>query len=138
MSKRKRIRRILAAIGVVILLLIVAALQSVNWYQPRVTQAQVRQWIKSGLPMRSTIPQTVAFLHLHGVSPGNISSAIPNRTSGSSDGFEQKDPSGQTLYASLPDAYPGFIVSGGIYMKFGFNAKGRLTRYQLRDIYTGL
>ncbi len=87
--------------------------------------------------MGSTKAQAIAFLGSHGwIDPKNVG-YYPNRGNYSSDGFEQKDPSGSTLLASVPDAYPGFIVSGGIYMKFGFSAQGRLTRYQLRDIYTG-
>lgn len=134
----RRWRRILLVIGATFLLLIVLVLQSVNWLQPRITQAEVKRQIRQGLPMGSTIPQTVAFLSARGwVDPHDVS-IYPNRGKVSSDGFEQKDPSGFTLLASIPDAYPRLIVSGGIYMKFGFNAKRRLTRYQLNDVYTGL
>jgi hypothetical protein len=128
---------VIGGIGAALLLLIVAVLQSVHWYQPRITQAEVKRQIQKGLPMGSTIAQTIAFLGARGwIDPHNVG-LYPNRGNGSSDGFEQKDPRGSTLTASIPDAYPGVIVSGGIYMKFGFDAKGRLTRYQLRDVYTG-
>lgn len=133
----RRWRRILLGLGVAFLLLIIAVLQSVNWFQPRITQAEVRQQIEQGLPMGSTVEQTIAFLAARGwIDPHNVG-FYANRGNGSSDGFEQKDPSGYTLLASIPDAYPGLIVSGGIFMKFGFNPKRRLTRYQLRDVYTG-
>lgn len=134
----RRRRRVLGGIAVVLLLMLFAILQSVNWFQPRITQAEVKHQIQQGLPMGSTVAQTIAFLGARGwIDPHNVG-MYPNRGNGSSDGFEQKDPRGSTLLASIPDAYPGFLVSGGIYMKFGFNAKGHLTRYQLRDVYTGL
>ncbi len=130
---RQRIRVIivgLLAVGLVLFL------QDNNWFQPRITQAQVRQAIHDSLPMGSTVSQTVAFLTAMGAETSGTPYA--NRGASSSDGFEQRDPSGSTLAASFPYAYPGIFVSGGIYMKFGFNAKGRLTRYALRDMYTGL
>lgn len=87
--------------------------------------------------MGSTVQQTIAFLGARGwVDPHNVG-FYSNKGVTSSDGFEQKDPNGYTLLASIPDAYPGLIVSGGNYMQFGFNAKRRLTRYQLRDVFTG-
>ncbi len=88
--------------------------------------------------MGSSAAQTIAFLHAHGLSPSNIDIARPNINAYKSDTFEYQDLQGSTLTAAIPDAYPGILVSGGIYMKFGFNAKGRLTRYDLRDIYTGM
>jgi hypothetical protein len=127
----------LGGIGAVVLLLIIAALRSVNWFQPRITQAEVRRQIETGLPMGSTITQTIAFLGARGWVDPHTVGTHPNLGISSSDGFEQEDPQGSTLYAAIRDAYPGFIVSGGIYMQFGFNARGRLTRYQLRDVYTG-
>jgi len=88
--------------------------------------------------MGSTLADTIKFLGARGwVDPKNLG-VYSNRGNDSSDGFEQKDLTGKTLLASIDNAYPGFLVSGGIYMKFGFNAKGRLTRYELRDVYTGL
>jgi len=140
MSRRRRL--VLGATGLVVILIlsdVVQTLRENNWYRPRVTQSQVRGWIKQGLPMGSTPTQTIAFLREHGLSPDNIDIARRNTpNSYSSDGFEQQDPRGSTLTASLPDAYPGFLVSGGIFMKFGFDAHGRLTRYSLRDVYTGM
>jgi len=98
----------------------------------------VRRQIEQGLPLGSTVQQTVAFLGARGwIDPKNVG-IYPNRGNDSSDGFEQKDPRGFTLLAAIPEAYPGFLVSGGIFMKFGFNAQRHLTRYQLRDIYTGM
>jgi hypothetical protein len=123
----------------VLLLGLGSYLQSENWFQPRVTQAAVRRQIKQGLALGSTVQQTIAFLGRRGwVDPKNIGTYANSPDNYSSDGFEQKDPVGWTLLASIPDAYPGFLVSGGIFMKFGFNAQRRLTRYQLRDVYTGM
>ncbi len=139
MSRRRRI--VLGAIGLVVLLILLVVartLQENNWYQPRITQAEVRRQITQGLPMGSTLADTIKFLGARGwVDPKNLG-VYSNRGNDSSDGFEQKDLTGKTLLASIDNAYPGFLVSGGIYMKFGFNAKGRLTRYELRDVYTGL
>jgi hypothetical protein len=133
---RRRIL-LLGSIGAVILLLIIAALQWVNWFQPRITQAEVRRQIQTGLPMGSTIAQTITFLGARGwADPHNVRT-YSNQGIRSSDGSEQEDPQGSTLYAAILDAYPGFIVSGGIYLKFGINARGLLTRYRLRDTYTG-
>jgi hypothetical protein len=130
---RRRIRVIivgLLAVGFVLFL------QDNNWFQPRITQAQVRQAIHDNLPMGSTVAQTVALMTTMGAETST--SAYANRGASSSDGFEQRDPNGSTLTASFPYAYPGILTTGGIYMKFGFNAKGRLTRYALHDAYTGL
>ncbi len=137
MIRRKRI--ILGVIGLVILWVVinvVQALQANNWLQPRVTQADVRQQIQHGLPMGSTERQTIDFLHKIGAQTDT--SSYSNRGVISTDEFEHKDPNGRTLTAGFPNAYPGLIGSGGIYMKFGFNAKGHLTRYDLRDVYTSL
>ncbi len=123
--------------GISVVVLVIVALRSANWFSPRISQAEVRHQIQTGLPMGSTIAQTIAFLRARGwVSPHNVG-VYSNAGLSSSDGFEQKDPEGSTLLAAIPDAYPGFIVSGGIYMQFGFDIKGHLTRYQLRDEYTG-
>jgi len=139
MSRRRRI--VLGLIGLVallILVIVVQTLQENNWLQPRITQAEVRRQITRGLPMGSTLGETVRFLSARGwVDPTNLG-MYANQGNDSSDGFEQKDPTGKTVLASIDNAYPGFLVSGGIYMKFGFNARGRLTHYQLRDVYTGL
>jgi hypothetical protein len=128
---------ILGGIAAIVLLLIIAALRSANWFQPRMTQAEVRRQIEAGLPMGSTIAQVIAFLGTRGWGDPHDVGVHPNLGVSSSHGFEQEDPQGSTLTAAIRGAYPGFIVSGGIYMKFGFNARGRLTRYQLRDVYTG-
>ncbi len=136
---RRPVKRIvtLAIVGLVAIG-VVSYLQSENWFQARISQAEVRRQIEQGLPMGATVQQTIAFLGARGwVDPHNVG-LYANQGASSSDGFEAKDPAGQTLLASIPNAYPGFLVSGGIYMKFGFNAKGRLTRYTLRDTFTGL
>jgi hypothetical protein len=130
-------RRRTLLFGAIVLLLIIATLWSVNWFQPRIAQAEVRRQIEAGLPMGSTIAQTIAFIGARGWGAPHDIGMYSNRGVSSSDGFEQEDPQGSTLTAAIRDAYPGFIVSGGIFMKFGFNARGRLTRYQLRDVYTG-
>lgn len=135
MTRRRRLVITVVIVGV-IAVYFVRFMQQNNWYQPRITQAQVRQEIRRGLPMGSTVPRTIAFLK--GIGAETDTSTYPNHSAQSTDGFEQQDPSGSTLTAAFPNAYPGILVSGGIYMKYGFNAKGRLTRYDLRDIYTGL
>lgn len=135
MPERRRL--LFSGMGAAILLLIIIALQSVNWFQPRITQAEVRHQIETGLPGGSTIARTIVFLSARGwIDPHGVR-AYPNLDVSSSDGFQQEDPQGSTLYAAIRDAYPGFIVNGGIFMQFGFNAQGRLTRYQLCDAYTG-
>lgn len=134
---RPRRRIVLATIVGIMAIGIVSYLESENWFQPRATQKDVRRQIKDGLPMGSTVQQTIAFLAARGwVDPKNVF-LYPNLGNGSSDGFEQQDPHGKTLTAAITDAYPGLIISGGIYMKFGFNDKGRLTRYRVDDKYTG-
>ncbi len=135
----RRVAFIVIVVGVIwVAASFVSSMQQNNWYQPRITQARVRQEIRRGLPMGSTVAQTIAFLAARGwIDPHNVG-MYRNRNSFSSDGFEQKDPSGSTLLASIPDAYPGLFSSGGIYMKFGFNDRGHLTRYELQDVYTGL
>jgi len=90
----------------------------------------------SNLTGVDTEQQTIAFLHKNGAQ--TETSSHSNRGVISTDGFEQKDPNGRTLGAAFPNAYPGLIGSGGIYMKFGFDAKGHLTRYDMRDVYTSL
>ena len=133
----RRRRRVLIVAGLVVLVLIIAALLQMYWFRPRITQAEVRQQIQTGLPMGSTVEQTVAFLSVRGwVDPHNVG-IYANRDSHSSDGFEQTDPEGSTLMATIQNAYPGFPVSGSILMEFGFNARGQLARYQLHDVYTG-
>ncbi len=127
----------LIAAGLVVLVLIIAALLQMYWFRPRITQAEVRRQIQMGLPMGSTVKQTIEFLSMHGwVAPHNVG-IYAKRDSRSSDGFEQKDPEGSTLLATIQNAYPGFLVSGSILMEFDFDARGRLARYQLRDVYTG-
>lgn len=122
-------------LGGAVLVLAGAWLWSENWFQPRTTQAEVRGLIETQLPLGSTVEQANAFLDGQGWL--EHSGPHPNQGASSSDGFEQQDPDGSTLLASIPDAYPGFIVSGGISLKFGFDAHGALTRYQLEDAYTG-
>ena len=137
--RRRMLLWLLGLLGLVILWVIinvVQALQANNWLQPRITQADVRGQIQHGLPMGSTEQQTIAFLHKIGAQ--TETSSHSNRGVISTDGFEQKDPNGRMLGAAFPNAYPGLIGSGGIYMKFGFDAKGHLTRYDMRDVYTSL
>ncbi len=107
--------------------------QLVHRLQPKQTSAQMKRLIEEHLPLGSTVQQTVAFLHANHVQ---TDIAIPNR--GGTEDIERADPQGSTLRAAIPDAYPGIFVSGGIFMKFGFNAQGRLARYDVRDVYTGL
>lgn len=127
-----------AGLGGVVLVLAGVGLWSVNWFQPRTTQADVRHSIETHLPLGSTVEQTVAFLYGQGWIDRRDAAPRPNRGANSSDGFEQQDPDGSTLRAAIPDAYPGFLIYGGIYMQFGFDAHGAMTRYQIEDIYTGL
>ncbi len=107
--------------------------QLVHRLQPKKTSAQMTRLIEEHLPLGSTVQQTVAFLHANHVQ---TDIAIPNR--GGAEDIERADPQGSTLRAAIPDAYPGIFVSGGIFMEFGFNAQGRLARYDVRDLYTGL
>ncbi len=133
----RRQKYILLGSSLMVLLLIVGALVQMYLFRPRITQAEVKQQIQTSLPLGATIEQTVTFLRAYGwIDPHNVGIYF-NRGKSSSDGFEQKDVEGSTLLAAIPDAYPGFPVSGGIFMKFGFDASGHLTRYELRDIYTG-
>ncbi len=107
--------------------------------RPPITQASLKQQISTGLRIGargSTEAGTIAFLRKIGVQTDTAS--YPNRGASSTDGFEEQDPNGRTLTAAVPDIYHGFLTSGGIYMKFGFNAQGHLTRYDMRDVYTGL
>jgi len=134
----RRVKRILASmlLGFAALFVVVtfSYLQSMNWFQARETSAHVKHLIKQELPLGATVEQTIAFLHKHSIQTDE--SLVNNR--GSSDDFEAQDQGGRTLYAAIPTAYPGLLTSGGIFMKFGFNAKGRLTRYSIKDVYTGL
>ncbi len=134
----QRVKRILASILLGFAALLGAAtfsyLQSMNWFQARETSAHIKRLIKQELPLGSTVEQTIAFLHKHNIQTDG--SPVNNR--GSSDDFEAQDQGGRTLYAAIPTAYPGVLTSGGIFMKFGFNAKGHLTRYSIKDVYTGL
>ena len=133
----RRRRRVLIGACLIVLLLIIAALLQMYWFRPRITQAEVRQQIQMGLPMGSTVKQTIEFLSVRGwVDPHNVG-IYANRDNHSSDGFEQTDPEGSTLLATIQNAYPGFLVSGSILMEFGFNAREQLTRYELHDVYTG-
>ncbi len=126
----RRRKRVLIAAGLVVLVLIIAALLQMYWFRPRITQAEVRRQIQTGLPMGSTVKQTVAFLSARGwVDPHNVG-IYANRDNHSSAGFEQKDPEGSPLLATIQNAYPGFLVSGSILMEFDFNAEGQLTHYQ--------
>jgi len=104
-----------------------------------ITQASLKRQIRKGLRFGangSTEAETITFLRKIGVQ--TETSSYSNRGVVSTDGFEPADPNGRTLGAAVPDIYHGFLTTGGIYMKFGFNAKGRLTRYDMRDVYTGL
>ena len=83
----------------VIAVYFVRFMQQNNWYQPRITQAQVRQEIRRGLPMGSTVPRTIAFLK--GIGAETDTSTYPNRSAQSTDGFEQQDPSGSMLTAAF-------------------------------------
>ncbi len=107
--------------------------------RPQITQASLKRQITKGLHFGtngSTEAETITFLRKIGVQ--TETSSYSNRGVVSTDGFEPADPNGRTLGAAIPDIYHGFLTTGGIYMKFGFNAKGRLTRYDMRDVYTGL
>ena len=132
----RRVGLLLSVAGV-ISVVAVGALSYVQVFhrlQPKQTSAQIRRLIEEHLPLGSTVQQTVAFLHANHVP--EIDVAYPNR--GGTEDIERADPRGSTLRAAIPDAYPGIFVSGGIFMKFGFNAQGRLARYDIRDLYTGL
>jgi len=143
----KRSRRAFVGIVVMLALGLAARFQSTRRPQsgdtqadrPPITQAYIKRQIRKGLRIGargSTEAETIAFLHKIGVQTDT--SSYRNRGVTSTDGFEEQDPDGRTLTAAVPDVYHGFLISGGIYMKFGFNAKGRLTRYDMRDVYTGL
>jgi hypothetical protein len=124
-------------VGVLCLFLGGMAVVAMEWSRPRTTSVAVRQAIEADLPMGSSAGQTVAFLVARAWLGSGDATPYPNQGVTSSDGFEQEDPEGSTLLANVPDAFPGGIVRGGIYMKFGFDADGRLTRYRVTDIYTG-
>jgi len=108
--------------------------QLVHRLQPKQTSAQMKRLIEKHLPLESTEQQTVAFLRANHVS--EISAVYRNRRGTTV--IEPGDPQGFTLRAAIPDAYPGIFVSGGIFMKFGFNARGQLTHYEVEDVYTGM
>jgi len=110
-------------------------IQVVQGQVPTQTPGQMRHLIEEHLPLGSTVQQTIAFLHAHHVGT-DVSDLHSNR--GSTDDFEDADPQGSTLYASIPDAYQSILINSGIFMKFGFNTQGRLARYEVKSISTGL
>jgi hypothetical protein len=106
----------LVSAGVVVgVALVVVGLWPVNWFQPRTTQAAVRQAIETHLPLGSTVEQSLAFLDAQGWIDCRTAVLRPNRDRDATGqvAFEQQDPAGSTLLAAIPDAYPGFLVRGG-------------------------
>lgn len=140
MTHRRRLGITVVIIGV-IAISFVRFMQDHNWYQPRITQAQVRQEIKRSLPMGSTMSQASEFLDARGWADAKHPSVYTNRSAisgGAPSDYEKAHPDETALLASIDNAYPGIIFSGGIYMKFYFNAAGHLVHYELQDVYTGL
>jgi len=131
----RRVGLLLSVAGVVGVVAVGALsyVQVFHRLQPKQTSAQMRRLIEEHLPLGSTVQQTVAFLHANHVQ---TDIARPNR--GGTEDIERADPQGSTMRAAIPDAYPGLFVSGGIFMEFGFNAQGRLARYEVKDGYTGM
>jgi hypothetical protein len=141
MTQRKGV--VLWVSGLVVLwplITVVHAVQEQNWFQPRVTRAQVTGEIARALPRGTTVPRVVAFLGSRGwLNPREVETYTVRSVIDSLGGskFEKQHPDSTALFTSIPNAYPGLVVSGSIDMTFYFDGKGHLMHYELRDAYSG-